>query len=202
MNVTITAAPLPTNFIGTPQQLIDAFLDRLEVVVEGSSFIISDVMPTSNQGPWLKNGTQWWVWDPTTSTYIPLDTSASFTAQIYVGDVSQGPPDPSVYQIWLQLNGSIFNGFYYYAGSSAGWVTEPTVLTAGCITASPVNMLSDGCVLSAAIGSGQVTSAKLSPNLPPSIIGPGNPYQVVQTNSGGNQAVWTTLMSTSPNIRL
>src|SRR5208282_5294415 len=124
MNATITAAPLPTNFVGTPQQFIDAFLDRLEVVVEGTSFVISDVQPTGNQGPWLKNGTQWWVWDDSTSTYVPLDISASIPAQIYVGDVSQGPPNPAQYKIWLQLNGSVFNGFYYYAGSVAGWVTE------------------------------------------------------------------------------
>jgi len=200
MNATVTAAPLPTNFKGTPQQLIEAFLDRLEVVVEGTSFVVSDVQPTGNQGPWLKNGTQWWVWDSSTSTYIPLDVSASTSPQIYVGDISQGPPDPTQYQIWLQLNGSVFNGFFYYAGSILGWVTEPSVLTAGCITSSPINMLAAGCVLTAAIGNGQVNQSKLAPNLPPAIIGPGNPYQIIQTDQTGASVGWVTLVSTSPNL--
>src|SRR5208282_4004358 len=110
MNATITAAPLPTNFVGTPQQFIDAFLDRLEVVVEGTSFVISDVQPVGNQGPWLKNGTQWWVWDDSTSTYIPLDLTASISDQIFIGDVAGGPPDPTIYTLWLQLNGTAVNG--------------------------------------------------------------------------------------------
>ena len=203
MNATITAAPLPENFMGTPQQLIEAFLDRLEVVVEGTSFVTGSTTPDGNQGPWLKTtptGAQWWVWDPSTSEYAPLDVSASTSPQIYVGDISQGPPDPTQYQIWLQLNGSVFNGFFYYAGSILGWVTEPSVLTAGCITSSPVNMLAAGCVLTAAIGSGQVNQSKLAPNLPPSILAPGNPYQIIQTNSDGNAAGWVTLMSQSPNL--
>ena len=133
MNATITAAPLPTNFKGTPQQWIDALLDRLEVSFEGNSFVIGDIEPEGNEGPWLKNGTQWWVWNDATSQYVPLDVSASITDQIFVGDIANGAPDPNTFQIWLQLNGTTVNGLFYYAGSTAGWVAQASPLNVGTV---------------------------------------------------------------------
>lgn len=134
MKVTVTASPLPSNFLGTPQQLVEALLDRLEITVDGNSFVIGDVQPDGNQGPWLKNGTQWYVWNEDTSTYAPLDVSASITEQIYIGDVSATTPDPAKYSLWLQLSGSAVKGLYYYAGSTTGWVTKPLELTAQSVT--------------------------------------------------------------------
>src|SRR6185437_3034536 len=99
----IEGAPLPVNFRGTPQQLFDAILDRIEVQGEGDLITISDTAPAGNQGPWLKGGTKWYVWDETSSSYIPLDVSDSIHAQIYVGD-SGTAPDPAQFKFWVQTS--------------------------------------------------------------------------------------------------
>jgi len=66
----------------------------------GTNFIfIGNTAPTSNVGPWLKNGTQWWVWDPTTKAYAPQDISASFTPAFVMGHSIPATTNPPV---WLQ----------------------------------------------------------------------------------------------------
>jgi hypothetical protein len=194
MKVTVTAAPLPTNFRGTPQELIEAFLDRLEISVDGSSFVVGDVMPIGNQGPWLRNGTQWWVWDVNTSTYIPLDVSSSVHPQIFIGDVAAGAPDSTKYQLWLQLNGSVVNGLYYFAGNTLGWITELSVLVNGSISSA---MLQAGSVTTVALANGSVTVAKLQNGIPLSVFAAGNPYQFVRTFANG-EVGWGRLMNASP----
>ena len=137
MIANVTISPLPSNFIGTPQQLIEALADRMEVSFDGNSFVIGDVAPASNQGPWLKNGTQWYVWEDSGvngAGYYPLDVSASISEQIYIGDVSGTTPDPTKYSLWLKLRGTLVLGLYYYAGTSAGWVTTPNELVTGSVT--------------------------------------------------------------------
>jgi len=173
MQATVTAAPLPTNFKGTPQQWLEAFLDRLEVTFEGNTFVISDIQPIGNEGPWLKNGTQWWVWNASTSEYMPLDVSASVTNQIFIGDIANGAPDSSVYQLWLQLNGTQVNGLFYFAGSTAGWVKQASELVPGAVQ---LNML-------APQNPGSLITFDVNRN--PLILPPGNPGSFLQSTGNG-----------------
>jgi hypothetical protein len=182
MNVTVTAAPLPANFKGNPQQLIEALLDRLEVTVDGTSFVISDIQPAGNEGPWLKNGTQWWVWNEGTSQYVPLDISASITQQIFIGDVASGPPDNTKYSLWLQLNGTTVNGLFYFAGTTAGWVTEPNVLVAGAITPIMFQQQPPGSLFTFDV------------NKNPIVLQPGSPGTFL--TSTGNGVTWSSPAST------
>lgn len=78
----VRGAPLPVSFKGDLNKLWFAMLDRLEVISPFGEvqLQIGGLMPTSNKGPWLKDGTQFWVWDEATKTYIPLDISASNAA--------------------------------------------------------------------------------------------------------------------------
>lgn len=71
--VTFKGAPLPVGFQGTPQQFEDALVARLSIESEEqfALFVVGDTAPTSNVGPWLKGGLVWYVWDPTTGSYIP-----------------------------------------------------------------------------------------------------------------------------------
>ena len=195
MNATVTAAPIPASFKGTPQQWLEEFLDRLEITIDGKSFVTGSVAPAGNQGPWLKNGTEWWVWDENTSQYKPLDISASFTPQIFIGDISNGPPDPTKYQIWLQLNGSTLNGIFFYAGSIAGWITIPPVLTPGCITN---NLLAANSVGTSNLQPGSVTGAKLANGLPLSVLTPGGERQTITTQGG--IVAWRPTVVQSPNL--
>jgi hypothetical protein len=100
-NLVISAAPLPATFKGTPQDLFSAMVSRMQILSpNGANFIfVGDVEPTSNVGPWLKGGTQWYVWNSTLSRYVPVDISASETKFF---QISATAPDPTVTPVWLR----------------------------------------------------------------------------------------------------
>jgi hypothetical protein len=181
MNITVTAAPLPQNWNGTPQQFLEALIDRLELSVDGSSFVISDTQPQGNQGPWLKDGTQWWVWDVDTSTYIPQDLSASVTDEIYIGDVANGPPDSATYSLWLQTSGSKLNGLYWFAGGTAGWVTQPKELVNGAVALAMLAPQAAGAIIT------------FDENQNPILLNPGSAGTFLQSTGSGLQ--WASLFT-------
>lgn len=100
-NLYIQAAPLPATFEGSPQDFFVALIRRMKILSpNGTNFIfIGDIEPTSNVGPWLKGGTQWYVWDDTIKRYVPLDISASETRWFWTGN-STPPSTPPFF--WLQ----------------------------------------------------------------------------------------------------
>lgn len=67
----LSLAPLPNNFAGTPQQLATAIVDRLTVTPTApwSSFQNGGVIPSSDLGPVLYNGTEWRVYDTGLGAY-------------------------------------------------------------------------------------------------------------------------------------
>lgn len=97
----IQASPLPATFQGTPNDMFTEMIKRMKILSpSGTNFIfIGDTAPTSNVGPWLKNGTQWWTWDPVTKQYAPQDISASFTPAFTMGHSTPTSTSPPV---WLQ----------------------------------------------------------------------------------------------------
>lgn len=74
----------PKNF----QEMYDAFWNRLiaQFNSETATFLVSSVIPTSNQGPLFLNGTDIWVWDIGLGAYRPIVLS-SVTGQVPVGTV-------------------------------------------------------------------------------------------------------------------
>lgn len=100
-NLIIQGSHLPATFKGTPDDLFVAMLQRMKIVspTGQSFFIISDTEPSSNLGPWLKGGTQWWVFDPELKRYVPLDISESETRWFQVGSTTPTTADPPV---WLR----------------------------------------------------------------------------------------------------
>lgn len=76
----VEVASLPANFQGTLAEFV-ALLPSLLTVLpdeEWTSFIAGNTEPTSNVGPWLKTsstGAEWYVWNATTSAYVPLTVS-------------------------------------------------------------------------------------------------------------------------------
>lgn len=59
-------------------------------------------MPSSDSGPWLKNGLTWWVWDETLGTYKPEVLDPLSLRYILAVDA----PDHTKYDLWIQLDGS------------------------------------------------------------------------------------------------
>lgn len=98
-------APLPPDFAGTPSELLEAFLARVRVDAPFgfTSFVVGSNKPTSNQGPWLKDGLQWWVWDDDEADYIPVDISASLPDLYFIQDVAPTTFDPP---LWFQTSGT------------------------------------------------------------------------------------------------
>lgn len=152
----VTAEPMPSNFRGTPQQMLEAWIDRIRLSADNASFVISDVMPTEDQGPWLKNGTQLWVFNGT--TYQPLDVSESLDPEIFVGE---DEPDPGVYNLWFRLDGSTVVGLFAYLGGA--WVTQDTGLAPKSIQTIHIANLA---VTEDKIADGSVGLAALANSIP------------------------------------
>lgn len=100
-NLYIQASPIPATFKGTPNDLYTEMIKRMRIMSpSGTNFIfIGDVEPTSNVGPWLKNGTQWYVWNSATKRYTPVDITPSFTPAFFIGNTTPTTTNPTV---WLQ----------------------------------------------------------------------------------------------------
>lgn len=96
--------PLPIGFNGTPEELKNAIVARL--VAEGTDsiafFVTGSTEPTSNSGPWLKDGTTWYVWDNVSGSYVPQQLDPA-SVKIHYG---QDEPAPAVYNLWVEYNGS------------------------------------------------------------------------------------------------
>ena len=79
----ISLAPLPVDFKGTPQEFATAMVDRLTITpsTEWSSFIVGSVIPTSDEGPLLYDAgdgnKEWRVWDTNTGAYTYLITDGA-----------------------------------------------------------------------------------------------------------------------------
>lgn len=100
-NLIIQMAQLPPDFVGNPNDLAVEMVRRMRIVSPTGTnfFFVGDTEPTSNLGPWLKNGTQWWVWSDDTKRYIPLDISAS---QVNWYWMSNSTPPNSTPPLWLK----------------------------------------------------------------------------------------------------
>lgn len=97
----IQACPLSATMTGTPQEWFDEYTRRLKILsATGTNFFVTgDVEPTGNAGPWLRFGTQWWVFDVDLKRYVPLDISASETHWFWTG--AAAPPN-STPPTWLR----------------------------------------------------------------------------------------------------
>jgi hypothetical protein len=102
-NLYIQASQLPATFRGTPNDLFAEMIKRMRILSpSGTNFIyIGDTEPSSNVGPWLKNGTQWYVWNDATKRYTPQDISASFTPAFWLGNTRPASTNPPA---WLRTS--------------------------------------------------------------------------------------------------
>jgi len=136
-NLVIVSAPLPADFEGTPQELHEAMVERYEIKSpSGTNFFVSgDVEPATNQGPWLKGGTQWWVFDPVAGGYVPQDISAS-TSRLFTASVD-APPAPGANDatVWLRVVTGRVIGWYFWTGSE--WRPGGNVPASGPTSSRP-----------------------------------------------------------------
>lgn len=143
-NLYIQMAPLPATFKGTPQDFADTMVRRMKILSpNGTNFIfIGDVEPTSNVGPWLRGGTQWWVWDDTIKRYVPLDISQSETKWYWIS--ASVPPSTPPF-LWLRTTTDPTDqnpspgaaiGWYEFDGTT--WTPFNSVVRSGPTASRPV----------------------------------------------------------------
>lgn len=126
--VTFRGSPLPLNQRYTPQQFFDAIVARLSLQSDTSFsiFTIGSTPPSTNVGPFLKDGITWYVWDPVSGSYVP--EVIEFRSLRYVASVSA--PSQALYTFWIKLNGSgKAVGIYYYSGGAWKDVYEDAFAT-------------------------------------------------------------------------
>ena len=70
----VTAGAVPENFEGGLQATLNMFAERLIIApsVPWSSFVLGPAQPSSNVGPWFKDGQELRVWSDTLGTYISV----------------------------------------------------------------------------------------------------------------------------------
>ena len=123
----VTAGALPEGLDTDPQGLLQEFAARLIITpsVPWSSFTVGAAQPTSNVGPWFKDGQELWVWSDVAATYIPvvsaavLDSNGGSQYPTLRYAVSSLAPDPNKYSFWIELNssGKAINIKHYSSGA-------------------------------------------------------------------------------------
>jgi hypothetical protein len=136
-NFVVVAAPLPQDFEGTPQELFEALIKRMAIQSSsGTSFFVTgDVEPSTNQGPWLKEGKKWYVFSETEGGYVPLDISDSTARLFVVSSEEPEAPGPNDATIWLRTTAGRVIGWYFYSGT--GWRPGGNVPPSGPTDARP-----------------------------------------------------------------
>lgn len=138
-NLVLVAAPLPPDFEGDPGDFQRALIERLEILspVGTNFFVVGDVEPPSNQGPWLKNGRAWYVFDEAEGGYVPADVTDSVQSLFTVSDDEPSAPTPEEATIWLRtLSGRVI-GWYFWNGTF--WRPGGNVPPSGPTSERPAN---------------------------------------------------------------
>lgn len=138
-NLFIVSSVIPPDFIGTPLDFQKALVERLQIFSAAGTqfFTVSDNEPLVNVGPWLKGGTQWWVFDETLGRYVPLDISPSLQALFIVSEAEPAAPLAGEASIWLRVSGGRVIDWFFWTGTA--WVPGVLVPPSGPTSARPAN---------------------------------------------------------------
>lgn len=98
----INMASLPVGFNGTPQEIGDAIAERMEITTQQlfALFSVGATAPTSDLGPWAKNGNRWYYWDNETGDYIPFE----ITDEQRQSQTSVSEPTSDSIITWYQID--------------------------------------------------------------------------------------------------
>lgn len=135
----IVAAPIPPDFCGNMQELHEAFVERYQILSPSGIAFFSQgsVLPSSDMGLFLLNGTQLFVFDPNQGIYIPLDISASENPDFFVGPNDPGTPGPNDPIFWIRTQDNHVVGLYGWTGSE--WRASANVDSSGTTAQRPAS---------------------------------------------------------------
>lgn len=142
-NLIISASQLPPTFKGTPQEWLNEYTRRLRILSPTGvfTFTVGDTEPSSNVGPWLRGGTQWFVFDEETKRYIPLDISESEKTWYHIGPTT---PTDATPPLWLKTTSvptdaspSPGNAVSWYLFNGTAWVPFNSIALSGTTAQRP-----------------------------------------------------------------
>jgi hypothetical protein len=135
-NLVIESAPLPTTFKGDPDDLRKAIVERLQIKSPSTTnfIFIGDTEPTSNVGPWLKDGNKWYVFDEQTKRYVPADVGDSVTDEFVI---SEGTPTSSTPAVWLRTQNGAPVTWFFWNGTQ--WTPGMNIVQSGITADRPAD---------------------------------------------------------------
>jgi hypothetical protein len=142
-NLIILMGQIPASFRGSPQALANLMIKRMKIVSpSGANFIfVGDTEPTSDVGPWLKDGNKWYVFDDELKRYVPQDISDSETDWFQTG---KNPPPTADPPVWLKTDRdataedpSIGNPISWHVHNGSNWVPFSGIVLSGPTTSRP-----------------------------------------------------------------
>jgi len=102
--LTISVGPLPVGVRTDPQGLADAIAQRIEIVAQQTYalFTTGGTEPSSDLGPWAKDGQTWYYFNSDTGDYKPfVIPQESLGYQISVDE-----PTADAINVWFQIDSS------------------------------------------------------------------------------------------------
>jgi microcystin-dependent protein len=136
-NLILKGAPLPVDFEGDVQALFEAMVERLSILspVGTNFFVVGDIEPSSDLGPWLKNGSQWWVFSASEGHYVPIDISASLPKFAFIQADDPGEPGEGDPLIWIRTVEDRIAGLYGWNGTA--WKASGNIPNSGTTAQRP-----------------------------------------------------------------
>lgn len=185
---------MPPAFSGTLQEAFDVLVERLRIVSPFKLLrvVVSDVAPTSNQGLWLKFGTKPYVWDESTSTYIPLDINDSLSYPFdTLVDIILANFDPTTkYLLANRINATaqLSDKIITAAKFVDAFGTPKSIITIDAAGKATFTVVTPGQTVFADPSTGLPVAGLL----PVASVAPGTLGQVISTvDDGGLKSRWT-----------
>lgn len=138
-NLVIVASQLPEDFLGTPQEFYEAMVERMSIQSPAgfSAFVVGDVEPSGNQGPWLAFGDRWRVFSVMAGQYVPIDISESLHLFLVGPNTPAAPTAGQPETLWLRTFET--RAIAWYGWDGVVWRPLPNVPPSGPTAARPTN---------------------------------------------------------------
>lgn len=115
----VSVTPPPPGWSGDLTALFILLQASLKVTNPAgyNSFVTGSIAPTTDQGPWLKNGVEWYVWSSTDGGYVPQGLSGALPD--ILGGGTELPETTNTSGAFFLAPEGIGSALYHWSG--AGW---------------------------------------------------------------------------------
>lgn len=119
----LSAGTIPEGFCPKNwQEALDTLIALIAVTPNQNyaTFVTGSQAPTSDQGPWLKDGTEWFIWDNSLGMYVKMEVTGAFNS-VQIFDLSGNYTVPAdITQVRVEMWGGGGGGHDVEAGPVGG----------------------------------------------------------------------------------